>query len=174
MLIDLDGSLGKANDIVVATDNITFNNPNCRPDPNIINGSICSNMNSWLRFAFNNLNPNLVLLTNFTNTKNQMVTTAKLLKRLTHPSGFMVALESNQAYTMTFDQAPFPTNVSYTGAFYNIMPGAYVIIQHIMHRKPDVVTYGRNDITNSESLDKLSSASSLGSWHWENSSNTLR
>ena len=174
LLIDLDGSLGKPNDIVVATDNITFNNPNCRSDPNIINGSICSNTKGWIRFAFNNLNPDLVLLTNITNSNNQMATTPKLPKRLTNLNGFMVAIEANQAYTVTFDEAPFPTNVSYTGTFYNIMPGEYVIMQHIMHKKPDVVTYGRSDISNSESLDALLPTSPLGSWHWDNSSNTLR
>ena len=175
VLLDLDASLtGRVNDVVVMADNLTLNNPNCRTDPAYENGVSCSNTKNWIRFAFNQLNPDLVILTNITNANHQMATSPKLKKRLTHLLGWMFALEANQAYAITFDEALYPTNVSYSGCFYSIKSGEYLIMQHIMHKKPDVVDFGNENITTVESLDRLTSASPMGSWYWDNSSNTLR
>ena len=151
-----------------------MNNPNCRSDPYYDNGVSCSNTKGFIRVAFNHLNPDLVILANVTDGNNQMVTAPFYGKRLTHTFGWMYALEANQAYTLVFDQALYPTNISYNGAYYNIKSGEYIIMQHIMHKKPDVVTYGNENITTMESLEKLTSASPMGSWYWDNSTFTLR
>ena len=171
----MDGSLtGKANDIAVAADNMTKNNPNCRSDPLFENGVSCSNTKGFIRVAFNNLNPDLILLANVTNANNQMATSPMHKLRLTHVYGWMFALEANQAYTLVFDEALYPTNISYSGGYYNIKPGEYLIMQHIMHKKPDVVSFGNENVTTMESLEKLTSSSPMGSWYWDNSTFTLR
>ena len=175
ILLDLDGSLtGKVNDTVVAADNMTINDPSCRSDPFMDNGLSCSNKKGFIRVAFDKLTPDLVLLANVTNANHQMATSPMQKLRLTHPYGWMFALEANQVYTMVFDEALYPTNISYTGTYYSIKPGEYLIMQHIMHKKPDVVTYGNENVTTMESLEKLTSDSPLGSWYWDNSTNTLR
>ena len=172
---DLDGSLtGAANSVAVSANNITLNNPNCQLDMSYDTGMNCVDKKGWIRFAFMNVNPLLVKLTNISDANNQWVSVPFRGKRLTHIPGFMVALEANQTYTMVFDQALYPTNISYDGAFYNVLPGQYLIIQHIMHKKPDRVSYGNALLNAVESLIPIRPSSSQGSWHWENSTNTLR
>ena len=89
----------------------------------------------------------------------------------------MYALESNRRYTMIFDMAEYPTNVSFNGAFWNFKPGQYIIMQLVLHKKPDVVDfnnlYTANSIVSSESLNPLTPSSPSGSWYWENSTLTL-
>ena len=168
---DLDGSLtGKKDDVIVFNNNLTKNNPNCRDDGSYLNGIACSNTDGWIRFAYNNLNPDYVVITNFTNSNHQMASIPKLKKRLTHIQGFMSALETSQEYLFLFDEALYPTNISYTGQFYSIPPGKYVIIKHQMLKKPDIVSFGYNS---SETLTPLTSANKLGDWYWENSTRTL-
>ena len=78
---------------------------------------------------------------------------------------------------MVFDQADYPMNVSFDGAFWNFKPGQYIIMQLIMHKKPDVVSfnnmYTRNSIVSTESLNPLTPSSPSGSWYWDNSTLTL-
>ena len=173
--MDLDGSLtGKANDYVVSSNNISTYNPNCRQDPYYDNGVSCTTTKGFIRVAFNRLNPDLVILANVTDGNNHMATSPMYKKRLTHPFGWMFALEANQAYTVIYDEALYPTNISYTGGFYNFKPGEYLIMQHVMHKKPDMVSFGNENITTIESLEKLTSSSPMGSWYWDNSTFTLR
>ena len=172
--MDLDGSLtGNINNTVVASDNITAHNANCRQDTSYDGGVSCSNITSWIRFAFNNLQPSLAVLANITNSVNQTVSVARMSKRLTHPYGFMAALDANDTYTMLFDQALYPINVSYSGTYYGLKPGQYIIMQHVMKKKPDRVDYGTYAIASSESFGALTPANPSGSWHWENATNTL-
>jgi hypothetical protein len=84
----LDGTLtGTPNNVVLYNDNLTRTSPNCRADPVFHNGLSCSNPNGWIRFAFNNMNPNLVPLINITNLDNVMASIPRLRKRLTHTFG---------------------------------------------------------------------------------------
>jgi hypothetical protein len=75
---------------------------------------------------------------------------------------------------MVFNEASFPTNISYTGTYYALKPGDYIIMQHIMRKQPDRVEYG-NDLyaTSTQSFTPLTSESPSGSWHWSNATNTL-
>ena len=172
---DLDGSLtGAANSVAVSANNITMNNPNCQLDNSYEAGMNCLDKQGWIRFAFMNLNPMAVKLANISDSNDQWVSVPFRGKRLTHIPGFMVALEGNQMYTMVFDQALYPTNVSYDGAFYNVLPGQYLIMQHIMHKKPDRVTLGNSLLNAGESLIPITSNSAQGNWYWENSTSTLR
>ena len=173
-MYDLDGSLtGKKDDVVVFNNNLTKNNPNCRDDGTFLNGVACSNTNGWIRLAFNELVPEFVEITNFTNSNNQMATIPKLKKRLTHPKGYMAALETNQEYQFVFDEAAFPTNITFNGQFYSIPPGQYVIMKHFMLKKPDQVSLGNKDFPTSECFSPLNSANKMGDWYWDNSTRSL-
>jgi len=169
---DLDGSLtGRAGDVVVFNNNLTKANSNCRTGP-YLNGIACANTNGWIRFAFNEMDPNYVLFINYTNTNDQMATIPRLRKRLTHPFGYMAALDSNQEYYFIFDQAEYPTNISYTAAFYSILPNKYLLVKHQMLRKPDLVSFG-NGLSGIESLLPLTPTSPKFSWHWNNDTSIL-
>ena len=169
---DLDGSLTDETDsVVVYNNNFTKNNPNCHVDSRFENGIVCKNSKSWIRFSFNNLQPNLVLRTNITNMNGQTATTNRNAKRLTHLIGFMSALEANQEYLVDFDQALYPTNISYSAGFYNFEPGNWIIINHRMSRKPDRVLFGNNVQT--ESFVPLTPSLDSGRWYWHNATQTL-
>ena len=128
---DLDGSLtGRAGDVVIFRNNFTTANPNCRDDSHFENGITCSNTKTWIRFAFNEYEPKLALVMNITNSDNQMASSPLKKKRLTHINGFMMTLESGQSYTLFFDDAVRPTNISYHGTFFNFEPNDYIIIKH--------------------------------------------
>ncbi len=171
---DSDGSLtGTANAVVVFNNNFTTSKSNCvANNTEFANGAVCSNTNNWIRFAYNNLNLLHVLFTNVTNENNISVSIPLLKKRLTHPVGFMIALEAQQSYLFEYDQGLFPTNLSYSGAFYSLYPNDYVIIKHRLSRKPDRVLFGRA-LTTVESAGPLTSNSPSGSWYWHNDSLTL-
>ena len=97
ILRDVDGSLtGYVNGSAVSAENITKNDPNCKPHTAFDNGVACQNT-EWIRLAFDDINPSLVLEANITNELGVMVTSPKLSKRLTYNSngGFMFALEAN-------------------------------------------------------------------------------
>jgi hypothetical protein len=75
---------------------------------------------------------------------------------------------------MVFNEASNPTNISYTGTYYALKPGDYIIMQHIMRKQPDRVEYGNDQYAKSEqSLTPLTSASASGSWYWSNATSTL-
>ena len=179
ILRDIDGSLtGYVNGSAVSAENITLGNTNCHANTNFDNGVSCEKT-EWIRFAYDSLNPDLVKLANITNTKNQMATSPRYGKRLTYKNdgGYMFGLEVNQRYTLTFDMAGNPTNVSFNGAFWNFKQGQYVIMQLVMKKKPDVVDfnylYTANSIVSTESLGPITPSSPSGSWYWENSTLTL-
>ena len=157
---------------------MTLKDPNCHINSGFDNGVSCERT-EWIRFAYDTLQPNLVIEANMTASNQGMASSIKRAKRLTykHNGGFMYALEANQRYTMTFDEAAYPTNVSFNGAFWNLKPGQYVIMQLVMRKKPDVVTfnylYTSNTILSAESLNPLTQASPSGTWYWENSTLTL-
>lgn len=93
--------------------------------------------------AYNYLHPEFAILTNVTNEDSEMVTIPLLKKRLTHTVGFMIALEAKQEYLFVYDEALFPTNVSYNVGFWSFKPNDYLIIKHQLSRKPDRVDFGR-------------------------------
>ena len=168
----MDGSLtDELDNVVVYNNNFTSTNPNCKTDIRFINGSICKNTKSWIRFSFNELDPELVQRINITNRDGQMISTLKLGKRLTHLVGFMNAFEANQEYLIELDQASYPTNISYKSGFYSIEPGKWIIIQHKMWKKPDQVLFGTQKQI--ESFVPLTTNMDTGRWHWNNSTQTL-
>lgn len=169
---DVDGSLtDESNAVVVYNNNFTMSNPNCRLDSRFINGTVCTNSKKWIRFAFNELKPDLVLRANITNFNGQMASTVKYDKRLTHTFGFMSSLEANQEYLIEFDQALYPTNVSYSAGIYNIEPSDWIVIKHRMWKKPDRVYFGNN--LQIESFVPLTPDMDTGRWHWNNSTQML-
>lgn len=172
-MLDLDGSLtGGANNVVVYSSNITGNDNRCKPNPSkYINAVVCSNTKDWIRFSFNNLNQDTVIWLDTTNYKNDTDSSPKLKKRITHPLGFMVDLEVNQTYLLQFEQALYPTNLTYSGVYYSIKPYQYLIIQHQLNKKPDQVTVFYQLST--ESLAPLSIQNNNGDWYWDNATRTL-
>jgi hypothetical protein len=100
ILYDTDGTLtGEIGATAVSSNNITLNNnrTRCASRSTFDKGLACSaQTNTWIRFAFNNLNLDRVVIANITNALGQMVISNKRAKRLTHPQGFMYALEARQ------------------------------------------------------------------------------
>ena len=170
---DLDGSLtGKAGSVVVSETNITDADSRCSLNKAYNGGTICSNTNNWIRFAFKKAVPDLAVLIDITNYKNVTDLSPLLDKRLTHTKGFMVALEAGQTYEINFDGASYPTNISYTGTFYGLKPNEYLIIKHQMRELPDQVVVFDNLAV--QSLNPLTmSKNGNGDWYWENSTRTL-
>lgn len=140
---DLDGSLtGYPNGVVVYADNITTTKSNCQVDSAFKNAVKCHDTNNWIRHAYNKLNPTFVVITNVTNQAGQMAAIPMKMKRLTHGFGFMIALEAKQEYLFVYDEALFPTNVTYSSGFWDFKPSDYLIIKHQLSRKPDKVDFG--------------------------------
>ncbi len=170
---DLDGSLtGQANSVVVFNDSITVDS-NCQANPSFKNGISCRLTNTWVRLAFNNIQPSFVVLVNFTDNKNRTIASPFADKRLTHRKGFMVSLQANQDYMIAFDQAMYPTNVSFTGALYGLNPGDYIIFRQLLAKGPDKVEFGSSVVTSNELNSPISANSPSGSWYYQNSTSTL-
>lgn len=93
-------------------------------------------------------------------------------KRLTHPIGFMMALEANQTYSLSYDQAERPTNISYSGTFYGFKPYDYLIMKYPLAKKPDRVQFdGLNDLT--QTYYPVTALNNHGDWFWDNDTFTL-
>ena len=171
ILEDLDGSLnGKKGDVIVSKNNITLNNPKCEAADRYSNALVCSNTSGWIRFSFNQLSLSGVVMTNLTDRNNQTATSMKLLHRLIHTNGFMFAVEANQEYLFDFDQSPHPSNLSYSGIFYSILPGEYLIVKHSMNKRPDQFSLG---FSTQQSNTTLNASSNLGDWYWDSSTRTI-
>jgi hypothetical protein len=119
------------------------------------------------------MNPEFVALINITNVQNNMATSPRLRKRLTHGFGYMAALEANQEYFFALDESFAPTNISYSASFYEFHPDEYLIIKHRLAKKPDQVTYGSNLFTGAEVTTPLSKNNSDGDWYWDESTSIL-
>jgi hypothetical protein len=101
-----------------------------------------------------------------------MASSPFLVKRLTHKNGFMMALESNQSYTLSFDQVTRPTNISFAGTFFGLKPNDYLILKYYLSQKPDQVRFdSKNDLT--ESFTPLTGLNKHADWYWDNSSFSL-
>ena len=164
----MDGSTsGVANGVVVSKNNITIGDPACSSSLTYQNGVVCKNTVSWIRFAFNGAVPMYPVIMNFTDNRDDKVSSPFLAKRLTHLLGYMIALQANQQYLGVFDQAERPTNMSYASAFYGFKKGEFIIISHTLSQKPDrVFLFGSTQAT--ESLSPLSgNYSDNGQWYWE-------
>jgi hypothetical protein len=79
----------------------------------------------------------------------------------------MVDLEANQTYTLALNNAPDPTNVSFTGTMYGFKPHDYIIIRLELLLKPDRVFI----MDGAESPTPLTSDNNNGDWHWDNTTN---
>jgi hypothetical protein len=169
---DLDGSLtGHPDGVALFNDAFALAAPNCRAAPDFKNGAICTNTSSQLRFAFNNFSPDSATLLNVTNARNRTVSVPMLKKRLTHPFGFMLVLEANQAYSLSFDNlAEAPTNMSYEGRFYSLAPNDFLIIEHPLRTRPDRVLINGIERNEFASLSPSSNVNFDWSWHGATSS----
>ena len=83
----------------------------------------------------------------------------------------MMSLEVNQSYLLAYDYANLPTNMSYSGTFYGLQPGDYLIINHTLTICPDLVKLWSDPLT--QGLSTLSSANHIGDWYWDNKTNTI-
>ena len=169
LIKDLDGTLtGTQNSIAIFGDNITLNNKKCSQNIFFENGVICSNNSGWTRFTFNsnfymNNNNNVAYELSITNNQNNTV-------KMNGHYVFWSALDSNQEYTLKAEYVP--TNISYWGIVYNLPSGNFIIIRHVLQKRPDsVTTFG----SSTESAIPLSfNQTNSGSWYWENSTQTFR
>ena len=81
----------------------------------------------------------------------------------------MANLELNKEYLLELDQVIAQTNTSYTGAFYDIQPGKYLILKHRLSQKPDRVEFGNNMFSCMESELPLNASNNNGDFYWDNS-----
>lgn len=81
----------------------------------------------------------------------------------------MTSIEANQTYFLALDESFSPTNMSYSGIFYDILPNQYVIIQHRLAKKPDRVSFANGLLSGVESNNALTINNNNGDWHWNNS-----
>ncbi len=171
---DLDGSLsGGVGNVIVAATNFTQGDSRCSLNSAFFGGAVCSKTTDWIRFSFNDIKPYPPVFSDFKNQRGDVDVSPKLRKRLTHKWGYMAALEANQVYEISFEQASYPTNVSYIGTFYGLKPNQYLIIKHEMLKKPDQVNV-LTGILASESPTPLSISNNDNTdWYWENSTRTL-
>ena len=172
LIEDIDGTLTETpNSVAIYADNITLNNQNCKQNKFFTNGVICSNNSGWTRVTFSSysyiINNNLVngglsIANNQNNTAN--------LHGSYYWDSYWAALDSNQDYTLLSQIKPI--NISYSGVVYNLPSGNFIIIRHILEKKPDsVTTFGLS----TESAIPLSfNQTDSGSWYWENSTKTFR
>lgn len=173
VLLDLDGSLtGQAGDIVVFKDGFFTDDPRCRDTSDFRNGVACSNMNTPIRFAFNNYNPSGAFAFNLINKDGKNVTSPKLGKRLTHKPGMMVHIEAKNEYIGYFQDAERVTNMSYSSVYYNLKPGDYIIMKHPLKKRPDKIIINGQLQTESASVLDVN-VNNNGDWYWENSTSTV-
>ena len=86
----------------------------------------------------------------------------------------MTSLEANQNYLFKLDQAFPPTNISFTGTFYEFLPNNYLILQHQMSQKPDRVQLDNNFCTSGVEVNQtLTSNNNCGDWNWNNNTKIL-
>jgi hypothetical protein len=80
----------------------------------------------------------------------------------------MADLELNNEYLIELDEVFSPTNISFTGAFYDISPNKFLILKHRLSQKPDRVEFGNSLSSAAESNSPLNSSSNNGDWYWNN------
>lgn len=171
---DLDGSLtGTAGNVVVYKNDDFFNGRgDCVDTGDFKNGLVCSDSRSMIRFSFNNYQPSAAEIISVTNSAGKTVTSNKLKKRLTHPFGFMMVLEANEVYNMSFVNNERPTNMSYQGGYYNLGPNEWLIIKHPLQTKPDQVKVSAGSALATEFLS-INESNAHSDWSWDENTNTL-
>lgn len=168
---DEDGSLSNiSNSMILSPDNLVNSLNACTIIPNIQAAVSCPvTLGNWIRFAFHqaNLGASGEQLHVY-NMFNGHIIVPWLLKRLTHPRGYMMNLLARQKYLLQFQNANTTVNISYVGVAYNLAPGDYLIIQHHVTYLPDRVytVYGLGLIA--RSVFPLSAASANGDWYYDN------
>ena len=168
---DSDGSLsGKAGNVVVSRTNITDGDSRCNSSSFYEGGTVCENTADWIRFTLNSVNIGQYSI-RVTNEKNNIDSSPYLTGVLTG-NIYMVALEANQTYEISFDYAAYPTSLSYRGIFYGLKPNEYLIIKHKLESMPDLVNVFKTNET--KVMTELSiDRNENGDWHWDNSTRTL-
>ena len=81
----------------------------------------------------------------------------------------MANLELNKEYLLELDQVITQTNTSYSGTFYDIPPGKYLILKHRLSQKPDRVEFGNKMFSCMESESPLNASNNNGDYYWDNS-----
>ncbi len=171
-MIDLDGSLtGSANSVVLWQNNMTAHDRNCQVLPAYANAAVCANRNTMVRFSFNGHNPKAALMLNVADSAGYAVQVPLLKKRLTHPFGFMIALQARNSYRMYFEGAERVTNMSYFGAFWNLAAGDYIIVRHPLTNKPDQmsVNYQMQPLCQESPTPLNPLVNNQCDWYWDNS-----
>lgn len=105
---DEDGSLSNSpNSMIIAPDGLWSTAPACTVTANIANARTCPvSLGTWVRFAFNkaNLGQNGEVL-NIYDEFNRRAIVLNLVKRLTHPRGYMMSLLAKRIYLFQFQNA---------------------------------------------------------------------
>ncbi|CAF1377186.1 unnamed protein product, partial [Adineta steineri] len=169
---DEDGTLGNIPGATIMPPDGLWNTSNaCTPTPHFVNSITCpGSLGNFLRFSFNqaNLDQNGETLFIY-DSSNHVTNVPSLQKRLTHPNGYMMVLQSKQTYTFEFENENSTTNLSYTGVVYSLSPGDYLIIQQKMDYMPDQVnTISSSSMVTQSSTPLSGLTSNNGDWYYDN------
>lgn len=171
---DLDGSLtGTAGNVIVSKTNIVSGDNRCNTSSIFQGSTVCSNTKGWIRFFFYPVNYYSWSTVKVTNDKNITDTVNYFYSQIDGSWGYLITLEANQTYEISFDYAPtYPTTLSYNGAFFGLQPNEYLIIKHKLSILPDQVNIFKNN--ESQMITELSmNTNNDGDWYWDNSTRTL-
>ena len=98
-------------------------------------------------------------------------------KDITHPFGWSALVPVNDAYTLTWENFPHMTNISYSLSAWNLEDdGNYVIISHKMNQRPDSFQVLPSDpmLSINDSLQQMPDANSNnGEWYWDDDNNIM-
>ncbi|XP_040210574.1 fibrocystin-L-like [Rana temporaria] len=135
-------------------------------------GFVCNSTVSFHRLAFNNPSPSSLLWKDVIISNSFGLTVVPcLLKRLTHPGGWMALLPNANSFNWYFRNANFITNISYTSTFYGFKSEDYVMISHNLTQSPDMfrIIDGRNGSAQPLTYNNNTN----GDWYFNDNTTTL-
>ncbi|KAG9478621.1 hypothetical protein GDO78_012332 [Eleutherodactylus coqui] len=135
-------------------------------------GYVCNSSISFHRLAFNKPSPSSLLGKDaiISNSFGSSVVPF-LIKRLTHPKGWMALLPNANSFNWYFNNVNFITNISYTSTFYGFKSEDFVLISHNLTRKPD--RFKIIDVRNESTQMLVWNNHSNGDWYFNDNTTTL-
>ena len=124
ILEDLDGTLVGTAGATVLPCSALFPPDECQQQDEFsvgIDGCVCQPSVSFLRFAFNHIEPSSLRFKNALIENEHGISVVPFaFKRLTHKEGWMAVLPSGKANKLSFENAGQIVNISYDGVFYEL------------------------------------------------------
>ncbi|XP_069813288.1 fibrocystin-L-like isoform X2 [Dendropsophus ebraccatus] len=131
-------------------------------------GYVCNSSISFHRLAFNNPTPSSLLGKDviISNSFGSSVV-PYLVKRLTHPYGWMALLPNADSFNWYFRNTDFITDITYAATFYGFKSEDYVLMSHNLTQKADM--FQIIDIRNGSKQPLSYANNSNGDWYTNDS-----